>query len=162
RGAGDLQPHLPDRADADRRLHLVPGAGHGAHRGAAPPGAPLRPRPRAPDRRTAPGRCEPRGGGPVTGNALTAAAGKAAAATGTARAAAAGKAAAATGTAPVLRLDEVGQEFGGHAALDGVCLEVAEGEVVVVVGPSGSGKSTLVRCVHQLEDIDAGAIYLDG
>src|SRR5690606_40166446 len=133
RGAGDLHPHLPDRAEADRRLHLVPGAGHGAHRGAAPPGAPLRPRPRAPDRRTAPGRCEPRGGGPVTGNALTAAA---------------GKAAAATGTAPVLRLHEVRKEFGGHAALDGVSLEVAEGEVVVVVGPSGSGKSTLVRCVH--------------
>jgi polar amino acid transport system ATP-binding protein len=83
----------------------------------------------------------------VTGNALTAAA---------------GKAAAATGTAPVLRLHEVRKEFGGHAALDGVSLEVAEGEVVVVVGPSGSGKSTLVRCVHQLEDIDAGAIYLDG
>ena len=63
---------------------------------------------------------------------------------------------------PVLRLHEVRKLFSGHAALDGVGLEVAEGEVVVVVGPSGSGKSTLVRCVHQLEDIDAGAIYLDG
>jgi len=34
--------------------------------------------------------------------------------------------------------------------------------VVVVVGPSGSGKSTLVRCVDQLERIDAGSVELDG
>ena len=54
------------------------------------------------------------------------------------------------------------QGFGANVALDGVDLEVAEGEVVVVVGPSGSGKSTLVRCVHQLEPIDGGAMYLDG
>jgi polar amino acid transport system ATP-binding protein len=66
------------------------------------------------------------------------------------------------GAGPVLRLHEVRKDFGGHAALDGVSLEVTEGEVVVVVGPSGSGKSTLVRCVHQLEDIDSGSIYLDG
>src|SRR5690606_16095553 len=50
----------------------------------------------------------------------------------------------------------------GHVALDGVDLEVHEGEVVAVIGPSGSGKSTLVRCVHQLESIDGGAMYLDG
>ncbi|TDE56342.1 amino acid ABC transporter ATP-binding protein [Nonomuraea mesophila] len=47
-------------------------------------------------------------------------------------------------------------------ALDGVNLDVQEGEVVAVIGPSGSGKSTLVRCVHQLEGIDGGAMYLDG
>ncbi|GAA0918718.1 amino acid ABC transporter ATP-binding protein [Pseudonocardia zijingensis] len=67
-----------------------------------------------------------------------------------------------TDSVPVVRLHEIRKVFGGHAALDGVSLDVAEGEVVVVVGPSGSGKSTLVRCVHQLESIDAGAMYLDG
>jgi ABC-type polar amino acid transport system ATPase subunit len=62
----------------------------------------------------------------------------------------------------VLRLREVRKSYGSHAALDGVDLTVDEGEVVVVIGPSGSGKSTLVRCVHQLEEIDGGAMYLDG
>ncbi|WP_214403949.1 amino acid ABC transporter ATP-binding protein [Pseudonocardia lacus] len=62
----------------------------------------------------------------------------------------------------VLRLRDVRKNYGAHAALDGVSLDVAEGEVVVVIGPSGSGKSTLVRCVHQLEEIDGGAMYLDG
>jgi polar amino acid transport system ATP-binding protein len=64
--------------------------------------------------------------------------------------------------APVLSLHHVSKRFGDHAALDGVSLDVHEGEVVVVVGPSGSGKSTLVRCVHQLEAIDGGAMHLDG
>ena len=64
--------------------------------------------------------------------------------------------------AAVLRLHEVRKAYGAHAALDGVDLDVDEGEVVVVIGPSGSGKSTLVRCVHQLEAIDGGAMYLDG
>ncbi|WP_327109439.1 amino acid ABC transporter ATP-binding protein [Nonomuraea glycinis] len=63
---------------------------------------------------------------------------------------------------PVLRVRDVRKRFGDHAALDGVNLDVHEGEVVTVIGPSGSGKSTLVRCVHQLESIDGGAMYLDG
>ncbi|GAB2675651.1 amino acid ABC transporter ATP-binding protein [Saccharopolyspora gloriosae] len=63
---------------------------------------------------------------------------------------------------PVLRMRGVTKRFGSHAALDGIDLDVAEGEVVVVIGPSGSGKSTLVRCAHQLESIDGGAMYLDG
>jgi polar amino acid transport system ATP-binding protein len=62
---------------------------------------------------------------------------------------------------PALRVRGVRKSFGDHVALDGVTLDVADGEVVTVIGPSGSGKSTLIRCVHQLETIDAGAIYLD-
>ncbi|QFZ20839.1 amino acid ABC transporter ATP-binding protein [Saccharothrix syringae] len=63
---------------------------------------------------------------------------------------------------PVLSVRNIRRSFGAHAALDGVSLDVAQGEVVAVIGPSGSGKSTLVRCVHQLEPIDSGAMYLDG
>ncbi|MEW2569477.1 amino acid ABC transporter ATP-binding protein [Streptomyces sp. NPDC047070] len=62
---------------------------------------------------------------------------------------------------PALRVRGIRKNFGDRAALDGVDLDVADGEVVTVIGPSGSGKSTLIRCVHQLETIDSGAIYLD-
>ncbi|MDA4888110.1 amino acid ABC transporter ATP-binding protein [Streptomyces sp. MPA0124] len=64
-------------------------------------------------------------------------------------------------TGPALRVRGIHKNFGEHAALDGVDLDVADGEVVTIIGPSGSGKSTLIRCVHQLETIDSGAIYLD-
>ena len=56
----------------------------------------------------------------------------------------------------------VRKQFGALVALDNVDIEISEGEVVAIIGPSGSGKSTLARCIHQLERIDAGAIYLDG
>ncbi len=63
---------------------------------------------------------------------------------------------------PLVVLDQVVKSFGTHAALDHVDLQVARGEVVVVVGPSGSGKSTLCRCINRLETIDSGTITLDG
>lgn len=47
-------------------------------------------------------------------------------------------------------------------ALDGVDLDVREGELLVVVGPSGSGKSTLLRAVAGLEALDAGRVVIDG
>ncbi|MGO3796520.1 MAG: amino acid ABC transporter ATP-binding protein [Pauljensenia sp.] len=63
----------------------------------------------------------------------------------------------------LLRLDDVHKTYpNGHHALDGVSLDVAKGEVVVIVGPSGCGKSTLLRCVNGLESIDSGDITLDG
>jgi glutamate transport system ATP-binding protein len=46
--------------------------------------------------------------------------------------------------------------------LQDVDLQVAAGEVVVVIGPSGSGKSTLCRTINRLEPIDGGTIRLDG
>ena len=50
----------------------------------------------------------------------------------------------------------------GSRALDGVSLEVASGEVLVVMGPSGSGKSTLIRTFNGLEPLDAGELDVLG
>ena len=46
--------------------------------------------------------------------------------------------------------------------LRGIDLDVAEHEVVCLIGASGSGKSTLLRCVNLLEPIDEGRIVVDG
>ena len=50
----------------------------------------------------------------------------------------------------------------GSRALDGVSLEVASGEVLVVMGPSGSGKSTLIRTFNGLENLDSGELDVLG
>jgi len=63
---------------------------------------------------------------------------------------------------PMLEMRGVTKRFGRLAALDGVDLEVARGERVVVCGASGSGKSTLVQCVNGLVAHDAGSIVVDG
>ena len=54
------------------------------------------------------------------------------------------------------------KQFGHVHAVNGVDLDVAAGEVVVVVGPSGSGKSTVLRCINLLEIPTAGTILVDG
>jgi ABC-type polar amino acid transport system ATPase subunit len=64
--------------------------------------------------------------------------------------------------AAMVRLEDVRKSFGDLVVLDGIDLEVAPGEVLVVIGPSGSGKSTLLRCVNLLEPVDSGRIYLEG
>jgi len=66
-----------------------------------------------------------------------------------------------TGT-PMVRLEGVRKSFGDLVVLDGIDLEVATGDVLVVIGPSGSGKSTLLRCVNLLEPVDSGLIFLEG
>ncbi|MDJ1158037.1 amino acid ABC transporter ATP-binding protein [Chelatococcus sp. SYSU_G07232] len=57
---------------------------------------------------------------------------------------------------------DVHKHFGPLHALQGVSLEIPRGEVLCIIGPSGSGKSTFLRCINQLERIDAGAIWVDG
>ena len=63
---------------------------------------------------------------------------------------------------PVLRLEGVRKSFGSNLVLDGIDLDVALGEVLVIIGPSGSGKSTLLRCVNLLEPIQEGRIFFEG
>ena len=62
----------------------------------------------------------------------------------------------------MLAVENVTVDFGERLALDGVSLDVAEGEVVGVLGPSGSGKSTLLRVVAGLQQPDRGRVLLDG
>src|ERR1700688_1865378 len=63
----------------------------------------------------------------------------------------------------MLVLDKVGKTYpNGVRALDGVSLEVALGEIVVVVGGSGCGKSTLLRAVSGLDRPTQGSVTLDG
>lgn len=61
-----------------------------------------------------------------------------------------------------LSLRNVQKTFGENHVCKGISLDVAEGELVCLIGASGSGKSTLLRCINLLEPIDDGAIYLDG
>jgi polar amino acid transport system ATP-binding protein len=61
-----------------------------------------------------------------------------------------------------LEIAAVTKRFGQTEVLKGVDLDVAEHEVISIIGASGSGKSTLLRCVNGLEPIDAGHIVVDG
>jgi polar amino acid transport system ATP-binding protein len=61
-----------------------------------------------------------------------------------------------------VELHDVHKSFGRVEVLKGIDLEVAEHEVVCVIGASGSGKSTLLRCVNLLEPVDRGRIVVDG
>lgn len=63
---------------------------------------------------------------------------------------------------PLVRARNVHKAFGPLEVLKGIDLDVAPGEVVVVLGPSGSGKSTFLRCINHLEAIDQGSIEVDG
>jgi multiple sugar transport system ATP-binding protein len=60
-----------------------------------------------------------------------------------------------------LSLKQLSKAFGANRVVNGIDLEVADGEFVVLVGPSGCGKSTLLRLVAGLETADAGTISLD-
>ncbi|MGU3471078.1 amino acid ABC transporter ATP-binding protein [Paenibacillus sp. D51F] len=57
---------------------------------------------------------------------------------------------------------QVNKHFGNFHVLQDISLDIAEGEVVVIIGPSGSGKSTLLRCINRLEDISDGLLEVDG
>jgi polar amino acid transport system ATP-binding protein len=67
-----------------------------------------------------------------------------------------------TGDPATLRIIGAHKRFGRTEVLRGITMDVARGEVVVLLGPSGSGKTTLLRCINHLEALDAGRIYVDG
>ena len=61
----------------------------------------------------------------------------------------------------IIRIQQARKRFGSVEALCGVDLDVARGEVVLIVGPSGSGKSTLLRSVNRLETLTSGEIWVE-
>jgi len=62
----------------------------------------------------------------------------------------------------MLKVNNVKKKFGSSEVLKGVNLEIAKGEILVVVGNSGGGKTTLLRCVNALEHCDQGDIEING
>ena len=63
----------------------------------------------------------------------------------------------------IVKVRNLRKTFGRFTALDSIDLDVAEGEVVCIIGPSGSGKSTLIRCINLLETFDKpGEVVVDG
>lgn len=62
----------------------------------------------------------------------------------------------------LLEMKHVKKSFGNTEVLKDISLEVAEGEVVAIIGPSGSGKSTLLRCATLLETMDGGTLSYCG
>src|SRR5215510_11553985 len=63
---------------------------------------------------------------------------------------------------PIVDARGLHKHFGALHVLKGVDLEVAERELVFVIGPSGSGKSTLMRCLNRLEEPSSGSITVAG
>jgi multiple sugar transport system ATP-binding protein len=61
-----------------------------------------------------------------------------------------------------VQIRDVCKFFGAVSAIQGVTVDIADGEFVVLVGPSGCGKSTLLRMVAGLETISSGEIAIDG
>src|SRR3546814_20233076 len=62
----------------------------------------------------------------------------------------------------IVEFKNVVKRFGSSVVLNGVDINIEQGEVVVVVGPSGSGKSTFLRCINALETIEGGDIVVNG
>jgi polar amino acid transport system ATP-binding protein len=63
---------------------------------------------------------------------------------------------------PLLSIQQLQKSFAQSHILQGIDLDVEQGEVVVILGPSGCGKSTLLRCINGLEPIQGGEIRLKG
>lgn len=63
---------------------------------------------------------------------------------------------------PILSAKDINKWFGDLPVLKGVSLDIAEGEVVVIIGASGSGKSTFLRCINFLEEAQKGTISFRG
>lgn len=62
----------------------------------------------------------------------------------------------------MISVEKLVKKFGDNTVLKGIDFEVAEGEVVVIIGPSGSGKSTFLRSLNLLESPESGTIEING
>ncbi len=63
---------------------------------------------------------------------------------------------------PILRVNNITKSFGTNTILNSVSVELAKGEIKVLIGPSGGGKSTLLQCINCLVVPDSGKIDLEG
>jgi len=63
---------------------------------------------------------------------------------------------------PKIRLRGICKSFGKKVVLDGVDLDVATGESIVIIGGSGTGKSVTIKCIQGLLNPDSGTIEIDG
>jgi phospholipid/cholesterol/gamma-HCH transport system ATP-binding protein len=73
-----------------------------------------------------------------------------------------GQAHATAGAVPKIAIRGLTKVFGDKVVLDGIDLDIAEGESMLVIGGSGSGKSVLLKCILGLLHPDAGSIKVDG
>jgi branched-chain amino acid transport system ATP-binding protein len=64
--------------------------------------------------------------------------------------------------APLLQVKGLSRRFGGFVALDGIDLDVVQGERLGLIGPNGSGKSTLVNCICGTLRNETGTVSFDG
>ncbi len=62
----------------------------------------------------------------------------------------------------MLAVQKLRKAYGEHVALEGLDLEVRQGEILALLGPNGAGKSTTVKCLVGLLEPDAGTVTLDG
>ena len=65
-------------------------------------------------------------------------------------------------TSTALTLIDIHKSFGETHALNGVSIEVREGEIVAILGPSGCGKSTLLQIIAGIEKPDQGSLFWKG
>ena len=62
----------------------------------------------------------------------------------------------------MLKLENVKKSYDGTTVLDGINLEIEDGEIVSILGPSGCGKTTLLNLILGITDIDSGKIIYNG